>query len=238
MTSSSSTPAARRRGCTERLSTAAPPRCGSVSPDLRGAGRDEDRREGAPLRRCPGCGLEMPRGKGAYGGYFHVSPECGSVFTEVLEAEYGNPALFGQVHRLTVDTYAVQHAGGPHPDKSVDVHLVGLHIVLERGVDPALVHPYLQRMVGAVSAWPHFPPPEIRGPLTVFDVAAADPPGKHTSLVREWAEQVWRAWSPHHEAVARLAAVAFSRPRVAARKKPRGRRERSLRASPAPRRGV
>ncbi|HYC61445.1 MAG TPA: hypothetical protein VEK79_17955 [Thermoanaerobaculia bacterium] len=26
--------------------------------------------------------------------------------------------IFGRVHRLTVDTYAVQQAGGIHPDKS------------------------------------------------------------------------------------------------------------------------
>ncbi len=176
------------------------------------------------MTRCPGCGLEMPRGKGICEIYFHVSPECWSVFTEVLEKEYTNPALFGEVHRLTVDTYAVQHAGGPHPDKSVDVHLVGLHLVLERGFPPAQVHRYMQGLVGAISTWPHFPPPENRGPLTILDVAAADSPRDHVSVVRRWAGQVWKAWSPHHEAVARLAALALSRPRARARRKGRDRR--------------
>ncbi|HKB16384.1 MAG TPA: DUF5946 family protein, partial [Planctomycetota bacterium] len=165
----------------------------------------------------------MPPRKTVCDAYYNVSPECWSVFTEVLEKEYTNPALFGEVHRLTVDTYAVQHAGGPHPDKSVDVHLVGLHLVLARGFPSAQVHSYMQGLVGAVSTWPHLPPPGDRGPLTIFDVAAADSPRDHASIVRRWADQVWKAWSPHHEAVGRLAALALSRPRVKARRKGRDR---------------
>ncbi len=68
---------------------------------------------------CPGCGLRMPASENAsYAGYFNTSAECWSVFTEVLGAEYSNPFIFGKVHQLTVDTYAIQHAGGAHPDKS------------------------------------------------------------------------------------------------------------------------
>ena len=75
---------------------------------------------------CPGCGLRMPVSEGAaYDGYYNTSPECWSVYTEVLGAEYSNPVLFGQVHQLTVDTYAVQHPGGLHPDKSIAIHLAG-----------------------------------------------------------------------------------------------------------------
>jgi hypothetical protein len=53
---------------------------------------------------CPGCGLRMPRSRdAAYDGYFSTSPECGSVFTEVLGMEFGDTALSGRVHQLTVD---------------------------------------------------------------------------------------------------------------------------------------
>jgi len=71
-----------------------------------------------------------------YYGYFNASPECWMVFTEVLEAEFSNAVLFGQVHRLTVDAYAVQHAGGPHPDKSIAVHLSGLHLMPSKASVP------------------------------------------------------------------------------------------------------
>ena len=82
------------------------------------------------MKICPGCGLEMPISQRDYDRKFYASAECWSVFEEVLAAEFQSAVLFGQVHQLTVDTYAVQHAGGHHPDKSVCVHLVGLHLVL------------------------------------------------------------------------------------------------------------
>jgi Family of unknown function (DUF5946) len=69
-----------------------------------------------------GCGLSMPaRHTTAARSHYNVSAECWDLYTEVLGTEYSNASLFGQIHQLTVDTYAVQHAGGPHPDKSVDV---------------------------------------------------------------------------------------------------------------------
>jgi hypothetical protein len=162
----------------------------------------------APDTTCPGCGLRMPRGRTAYDGSFHASPECWSVFTEVIGAEFGDAPLFGLVHQLTVDAYAVQHAGGPHPDKSVDVHLVGLHLVLARGLRPVDVAPRLQRLASATRDWPHWEPPEGRGTLTVADVALAGREN-HAPTVRRWAEETWQRWSPHHAAVAELAQRAF-----------------------------
>src|SRR5438067_2147473 len=120
------------------------------------------------MRSCPGCALEMPLSERIYDRKFHASAECWSVFEEVLAAEFQNPVLFGQVHQLTVDAYAVQHAGGQHPDKSVCVHLVGLHLMLERSVRPVEVPPRLQRLASRTS-WPHLDPPEERAALTVFD---------------------------------------------------------------------
>jgi hypothetical protein len=66
----------------------------------------------------------MPRQPGAARhAYYNASPECWTVYSETLGAEYSRPVIFGQVHQLTVDAYAVQHAGGEHPDKSVGIHL-------------------------------------------------------------------------------------------------------------------
>jgi len=121
---------------------------------------------------CPGCGLAMPRRETAtYHGYYNASPECWLVYTEVLASEYSNAVLFGQIHQLTVDTYAVQHAGGPHPDKSVGVHLCGLHLALVQGIKPTTIPPMLQRLASTVDAWPHFTPPPQIGSVTVCDVA-------------------------------------------------------------------
>jgi len=162
---------------------------------------------GALETTCPGCGLRMPAGHGAvYDGYFNTSPECWSVFTEVVGEEFGNAVLFGQAHQLTVDAYAVQHAGGRHPDKSVDVHLSGLHLVLEHGKSPPEVAPLLKRLADAVREWPHFPPPAATSGLTVLDVALASGPLEHAERVRAWASGVWKTWSASHAGVAELVA--------------------------------
>lgn len=156
---------------------------------------------------CPGCGLRMPRDGGTvYDGCYHCSPECWSVYTEVLGTEFGNAPLFGRVHQLTVDAYAVQHAGGEHPDKSVGIHLTGLHLVLEEGLPPIRIPPLHQRLAERVRKWPHLSPPAGEATITVLDVALAGAPDEHAGRVRTWAREVWAAWSEHHGAVAALVA--------------------------------
>ncbi len=155
---------------------------------------------------CDGCGLKMPkRHTASYDGYYNTSPECWEVYTEVLSCEYGNAFLFGRVHQLTVDTYAVQHAGGKHPDKSTTVHLVGLHLQLDFGLQPTTVPPMLQRLAGRIDTWPHFEHPEEQAPFTVCDVALAGSVEQHIRLVRNWAGSVWKLWKAHHNEIRTMA---------------------------------
>lgn len=141
-----------------------------------------------------------------YEGYYNATPECWAVYTEVLGAEFGNAPLFAQVHQLTVDTYAVQHPGGAHPDKSIFVHLAGLHLMLDRGFSPVRVPPLLQELVRTVREWPHFRAPADLGPMTILDVALAQSPEAHVKVVREWAGALWEAWKPCRATVAKLVA--------------------------------
>jgi hypothetical protein len=153
--------------------------------------------------RCPGCGLTMPAGGAIrYEGYFNVSNECWSLFTEVIGREFSNAVLFGQVHHLTVEAYAVQHPGGAHPDKSIDIHLAGLYLMMERNVAPSAVATYMQTLAERVRDWPHFEaPPADAWTQTIFDVAMAD---DHIAAVREWSAGVWAAWSPQRDRVVAL----------------------------------
>lgn len=146
----------------------------------------------------------LPRSDRAYDRKFHASAECWAVFEDVIAREFQDAVLFGQAHQLTVDAYAVQHAGGNHPDKSVCVHLTGLYLALEKGVPPADVPRKLQPLV-VPRTWPHLPPPEERAALTVHDVALTGSPQAHVQRVREWASEVWRTWGPHHDAARELA---------------------------------
>lgn len=152
----------------------------------------------------------LPAGERVYDRKFHASAECWAVFEEVLAAEFQDAVLFGQVHQLTVDSYAVQHAGGRHPAKSVCIHLVGLHLMLERNAAPVDVPPRLRRLARRTT-WPHLDPPAKRASLTVQDVALAGSTRTHVLRVREWAAEVWRSWSAHHE-VARGLAGELDRP--------------------------
>lgn len=159
---------------------------------------------------CPGCGLELPENPQATGeGSFNATSECFAVFSEILGDEFGSPVLFGAVHQLSVDTYAVQHAGGPHPDKSIGVHLAGLYLALERGFAPTSAPPMMKRMADNIAVWPHFEPPpgaaEQRS-MTVCDVALSQSIPEQIEAVKAWARAVWGAWSQHHEAVAALVA--------------------------------
>jgi hypothetical protein len=150
---------------------------------------------------CPGCGLIMPRGASREKhAYFNASPECWSVYTEVLAVEYSDGAVFG------VDAYAVQHAGGMHPDKSVGVHLCGLYLAIERGVRPMNIPPLFQQLVSVATAWPTFTLPEEAYASTVFDVALAGGGAEHLAAVRAWSSGVWRAWARHHTSIAALVA--------------------------------
>jgi hypothetical protein len=154
---------------------------------------------------CPGCGLTMPKRDTSVGHeYINASPECWSVYTEVLETEYSNALLFAQVHQLTVDTYAAQHAGGKHPDKSLDIHLSGLYLVLEQGRPQSAISRSSQRLATDVKAWPHFTPPEPVWTFTIFDVALAE---SHFNAVKEWSAVVWKGWAAHHAAIAEFVAA-------------------------------
>jgi hypothetical protein len=162
---------------------------------------------------CPGCGLEMPVNKTAtYSGYYNVSPECWDVYAEVLGFQYSNISLVGQVHQITVDTYAVQHPGGTHPDKSIAIHLSGLHLVFEGGSQPTIVPRLLKRLADTVQTWPHFPPPAELGPLTIFEIALATSHNDHINTARKWAGTVWNAWAAYHAEIADLVKRHLSPP--------------------------
>ena len=146
---------------------------------------------------CPGCGLVRPRGDRAYDRKYNASAECWAVFEQVIAAEFENAPLFAQVHQRSIDAYALQHAGGAHPDKSVCIHLVGLYLVIEKALAPMAAPPIMQR-VAQRKEWPHLEPPTERAVLTVADVVVGGTQEEHAASVRTWSDAVWRTWAPYH----------------------------------------
>lgn len=162
------------------------------------------------LEPCYGCGALVPRREGKAHDYIGASPGCWAVYGEVLEREYGDYESYFDIHRLTVDAYAAQHPGEPsrRSVQSVAVHLIRLHLMLERELPPERANAAMQ-LVSSKNDFAWLEPPESPGWLTVLHVREARDPAEHEARVREWAESVWEAWRGHHETIRRLAAVAF-----------------------------
>lgn len=123
---------------------------------------------------------------------------CLKLFEEILAREFSD-YRYGRIHRLTVDAYSLQH-----PDKymrsgkSFAAHLTGMCAALE--YEDALATNQ------AVQKWLSTNPkiekpariPEDRGRLTIDYIHEAPDADEHIKRVREWARDVWNAWSEHH----------------------------------------
>ena len=87
--------------------------------------------------RCPGCRAELPKLPGPTHRYIGASPACWAIFSDLLNA--GKPPLApAPANGLIGDAYAAQHPGTPVDQaiQSVAVHLLVLHGVFTRGLDP------------------------------------------------------------------------------------------------------
>jgi len=163
-----------------------------------------------PLEPCPGCGLLYPPVEGPTHAYVGASPACWARYGELLALEYSNPPLM-RWHRLTVDSYTAQHPGVPgrQSAQSVHVHLAGLHLVLERGLDMPAVARAMQRLAdGRPHAW--LEPPPLATAIGLPQAIAAAGTSAYAGVVRSWAEAVWSAWSDHHPAIRAEAEAALT----------------------------
>lgn len=150
-------------------------------------------------RACPGCGVVLEEREGPIHRYMESSPACWAVYGEVLAREYSDRTYF-QVHRLSVDAYAVQHPGRPGPQaiQSVAVHLIRLCLLLERGLPMAHANDAMLRASEQEHLYVWLEPPASRGSVTVADVVGAQDVDTHMAAVRRWADAAWQAWAPHH----------------------------------------
>lgn len=163
---------------------------------------------------CLGCGALVPDEAGPTHRYMDASPGCWRLYGELLAREYEDYARFAPVHRLTVDAYAAQHPGTPSPQAigSVGVHLVRLHLQLERGLPHEEANDAMLEISSrAKERFVWLDPPASPGDVTVLDVLDAGGVEEHMERVRDWAAAVWEAWAPHHETVRRWASGASTR---------------------------
>lgn len=156
---------------------------------------------------CPGCGIDLPgpsRERPPHGG---AAPGCWALYGDLIAREYGewgNPPI----HRLTTNTYFAQHPDPVESRRAISVlagHLLGLHLWLDRGIEPRRIGGELGRVVARPADFRWLEPPPPGGAITILDVRGADDLRDHATRVERWARSVWESWSDHHETVRRWA---------------------------------
>ncbi|WP_435106888.1 DUF5946 family protein [Arhodomonas sp. AD133] len=152
--------------------------------------------------KCFSCGGVFPDIDGPVHRYMSSSPGCWSVYGEVLAREYSDPTYF-EVHRLTVDAYAVQHPGSTDRQsiQSVGVHLIRLCLFLEHGLTAGKANDAMLEAGMKKSSFIFLEPPLDMGEITAADIYRASSAEEHKALVRGWARSVWDTWSMHHNTI-------------------------------------
>jgi hypothetical protein len=136
------------------------------------------------LKACAGCGWQVEGG----------STTCRTLFEEALARDFSDSRYF-RVHRLMVDTYALQH-----PDefcasaKSLAAHLVGLCWILEENASPAVGAEELRRWLDGNRRLVKPAVPQFRGRLTLGDLSQEADPDAWERAIKEWALETWQAY--------------------------------------------
>jgi hypothetical protein len=138
--------------------------------------------------RCEACGAPVAGVDG-----------CRALFDELLAREFGD-YRFARLHRLMVDTYALQHPEQYMKSaKSFAAHLTGMCAAMETQ-DAAVVNRSVQQWLGGPKQMerPADVPPGQRGELTIVHVHEALEPDEYLRRIKEWARSTWAAWASHH----------------------------------------
>ena len=155
------------------------------------------------LEACPDCDALVAATRGPTHRYLGASAGCWAVFNEIGARSLMDPA-YRAPHQTVVDTYAAQHPGKPGPQaiQSVAGHLISLHAQLEHGVTPEKAVVVLQRALRERGVFHWIEPPSFAGVLNVLHVRTPEDADDYAARVREWAQAVYDAWSPHHAQIA------------------------------------
>lgn len=153
---------------------------------------------------CFSCHGLVPSVIGPVHPYMKSSPGCWQLYGEVLAREYTLESYDPLMHRVTVDTYAIQHPGEPERRSinSVNLHLIRLYLVLHNQVEGSEANEIMKRMSENTKLKEKFvwlEPPSFENTITVADVWKAPDKGSHVKIVLEWGHSVLERWTEKHE---------------------------------------
>ena len=150
------------------------------------------------MESCPGCKGLFEVSDGPVHRYMASSAACWHAYGVILQHEYSDPRLL-PTHRLSVDTYAIQHPGdgSRRAIQSVGLHLARLMIQLESPLQPRQTNDVMLGLGRHKSTLPALMPPD-RYEVTVADIVAEAGGPHHAEAVCLWARSAWQAWAAHH----------------------------------------
>jgi hypothetical protein len=153
--------------------------------------------------RCFSCGALVPDVQGPTHEYMLSPPGCWQCYGELLAKEY-DPSFYNpNIHRITVDSYAVSHPGTceRRAIQSVNVHLVSLYCVFEQRLPGQQATRIIKALVDDREITNRFSclaPPDFSGTMVVTGVLAAGSREEHERLVTSWGQSLWNAWKERH----------------------------------------
>jgi hypothetical protein len=124
---------------------------------------------------------------------------CRSLFDELLAREFGD-YRYARLHRLMVDTYALQHPEEyMRSAKSFAAHLTGMCAAMETE-DAAAINRTVQQWLNGPRQIerPADVPAGQRGAVTITYVHDTSEPDEYLQRIQEWARSTWSAWASHH----------------------------------------
>ncbi len=148
---------------------------------------------------CIGCGAEIADIEYPVHGDMRTSPGCWSLFCELLDREFSNPAYW-PAHQLSVHAYALQHAAS-----NPALHLLALSLRFDHGFSDERILPVM-RCEPAEGGVAHVEAPAAPNTVTVVDVCKARDACAHIAAVERWADCVWQSWGTSHEVIRIVAA--------------------------------
>lgn len=153
---------------------------------------------------CFGCGALVPNIQGPTHKYMLSSPGCWQIYGQILAKEYDPQQYNADIHRVTVDTYAVTHPGNNERKaiQSVHVHLVSLFCIYEKamsGTEATYVLRNLAENKKLAATFVYLDPPSFQQTLHITDVVKAITVEEHRQLVHEWGKSVWDVWKGKHQ---------------------------------------
>ena len=149
---------------------------------------------------CPGCGALVDEIEGRPHKYIGANQGCWDLYGQILAKEYGEYNYPELTHRLTVDTYAIQHPGlpGRQSIQSVNGHLISLYFIFIKNFSGKEATKIIGDLLAREPKFNWLEPPVPNGHKTVINVLQATSKQEHEARVREWAEDVWACWYEKH----------------------------------------